>query len=87
MSMVSGHFTMEVLGDGQHVNMKLEPDIGDRAAFENWLTFAYCNDLVWRVHAMQSGGFLCWMSTIRMSLYRHLFRHIHGDQFMVPGAD
>jgi len=84
---LSGRFTMWILEDGQHAHIKLEPDEPGRPAFDKWLDFAYCNDLVWRVHTMRGGGFECWMSTIRMNIYRHLFRHIYRDQYLVPGAD
>lgn len=84
---ITGRFTMSVLDDGQHVNMLMEPDPESLEAFERWLKFAYCNDLVWRVHAMHGDGATAWMSTVKMEIYRKLFRHIGGDQYMVPGAD
>ena len=82
--LVSGTFTMDILPDGNHVNMKMEFPAGEREKITQWLKFAYCNDLVWRVHAMQGDGSLIWMSTVTHEMYRHLFRHISGDQYLIP---
>ena len=81
-TMVSGRFDGEILPDGKHVNLRL---IFNDPAPQAWIDFAYCNDLVWRVHAM--GGEEIWMSTLRMELYRKLFRHVSGEQYLVPGAE
>ena len=82
--MVSGTFEGEILTDGRHVNLKL---IFNGAPPPDWVEFVYCNDLIWRVHAMVGDGSEMWMSTVRMSLYRNLLRHVSGEQYLVPGAD
>lgn len=79
---ITGKFTFNLLSDGRHVNMMLEFD-SNPPEIQAWMDFAYCNDLVWRIHARRGDNTEVWMSMIRMELYRHLFRHIHGEQYLV----
>ena len=78
---------MSILDDGRHAQIHFKFDPNDKERLEDWMTFAYCNDLVWRIHAMRGDYSTVWMSTVIMSLYRHLFTHITDEQYVVPGAE
>jgi hypothetical protein len=78
---VKGTFEFFLNDDGKHASLVLKFN----EPVEDWLRFAYCNDLVWRIHGM--GGGEAWMSMIDIELYKKLFHHIHGDQYLVPGAE
>jgi hypothetical protein len=83
--LVEGTFKLSILSDGKHVNMRLTFSEPQPEELKQWLKFTYCNDLVWRHHA--GGGSNHWFSTVTMDLYRKLFRHVQGEQYLVPGAD
>lgn len=85
---VTGTFELSICDDGKHATVKFVfPEM--TSDVRAWLRFTYCNDIVWRHHAGNIGspGGVELFSMIRMDLYQKLFRHIHGDQFIVPGSD
>lgn len=80
---VKGTFEMDILPDGHHANMKMDFEQPLPEHADKWLRFAFCNDLMWTIHAMAMNGTDVWMSTITMDLYRHFLQHVSGDQYLV----
>jgi hypothetical protein len=84
---VSGTFDLLLEPDGEHAHLifNFPPDLPEDV--KTWLRFTYCNDIVWRHHQRLP---ICeheWFSTVKMDLYRKYFRHVHGQQYLVPGVE
>jgi hypothetical protein len=89
---IKGEIELFINEDGEHANMILRFVSPISEEIRDWIEFAYCNDLVWRVHGHGGrsdniSGEEVWISTVDRALYLHLFKHIKEKQYIVPGSE